>query len=167
MKKHKNSYGRIVVIITVMFIMTFIQLLSGLSGPTGEVKAGPDLPPRPTPTPIPDNNNDDDDDDGGSSTPLTAYIQVQASSAPAGAWNVVQWQAASNGKWYDVEGWRSLLGTGGYQQWTVLAKDFDTGPFRWQVRVGGPDGSVWGTSDTFNLPAGANQTLRVTVSETP
>ncbi len=148
-------------IISFMFIV--MLLLNGLLTPA---VSQADLPGRDTPTPVParnDNDNDDDDDDDGDSRPLLAYIELFATSAPAGAWSVVQWQDPQGG-WHDVEGWRSVLGSGGYQRWTVEAKDFGTGPFRWQVRQSGPEGTVLGVSEPFNLPAGANQVGQVQIS---
>ncbi len=135
--------------------LTLIALLLGLARPPLESQAG--LPPLdpPTPTPV----ADDDDDQ---STPLLAHIELQVQAAPAGAWSVVQWQD-SDGNWHDVEGWRSVLGSSGHQRWAVEAKDFNTGPFRWVV-MRGRSGSIAGISDSFNLPAGANETVPVTVS---
>lgn len=121
------------------------------------VQAGTDLPPRSTPVPT-----SDDDDDDGDSRPLGAYLELQAANPPAEAWAVVQWQDSA-GNWRDVEGWQGPIGTSGYQQWWVAAKDFNTGPFRWVVKQGA-GGEVWGSSDSFNLPNGANERMRVAVS---
>ncbi len=142
-------------VMSLMFVA--MLLLSGLLTPS---VSQADLPDRDTPTPGPSN---DDDDGGGASSPLLSYIELFASSSPSGAWSVVQWQDPQ-GEWHNVEGWRGVLGSGGYQHWTVEAKDFGTGPFRWQVRQGGPDGTVLSTSESFTLPAGANETLQVQVS---
>ncbi len=62
--------------------------------------------------------------------------------------------------WHDVEGWRSVLGSGGYQRWTVEAKDFGTGPFRWVVYQS-PGGSLIAASEPFTLPQFPNKTVRV------
>jgi hypothetical protein len=48
----------------------------------------------------------------------------------------------------------------------VHEKDFGDGPFRWVVTQG-KDGPVLGASRAFNLPGGANETVRVTVSPGP
>ncbi len=144
----------------IMSMMFFTMLLlSALLAPS---VSQADLPDRATPTPASsdDEGDDDDDDDGG--TPLLASIELFASSASSGAWSVVQWQDPQGG-WHDVEGWRSDLGAG-YQHWTVEAKDFGTGLFRWQVRQGGPDGSVLSSSESFTLPAGANETLQISAN---
>ena len=73
---------------------------------------------------------------------------------------MVQWQDPQ-GNWHNVEGWRSVLGSSGYQRWAVESKDFGAGPFRWQVRQSGPDGTVLSTSATFTLPVGAGVTVQV------
>jgi hypothetical protein len=91
-----------------------------------------------------------------------AYIELQVQPALSGAWSVVQWQDSA-GNWHDVEGWRSSLPESGIQRWVVEAKDFNTGPFQWVVRQG-QLGSTAGMSNPFNLPAGANETVRVAVT---
>ncbi len=65
----------------------------------------------------------------------------------------------SAGNWNKVDGWASKLVTATanlnvpFIQWTVLQANFGQGPFRWVVF--NADGkSVWGISDSFNLPAG-------------
>ena len=122
------------------------------------VQAGPNLPPRSTPTPSPDNGDGDD----GDSDPSGAYIELQAVNSPPGAWAVVQWQD-SGGGWHDVPGWRGLLKPGGHERWWVAAKDFGTGPFRWSV-TREPGGALLGSSQAFNLPDQANDTLQIVVS---
>ncbi|MEM7347955.1 MAG: hypothetical protein AAF485_27295, partial [Chloroflexota bacterium] len=104
-------------------------------------------------------DGDDDDYDG---KPLIAHIELFATSAPSGAWGVVQWQG-SDGNWYDVEGWRGVLDSSGYRRWAVESKDFGTSLFRWQVRRGSATGTVVGTSETFALPSGAGESLQITV----
>lgn len=156
MNKQQSNKTRFIIILGLMLALAFIG--SQFVWPLMQVQAGPTLPPRNTPQP---SSNDDDDDSG--STPLVAFIELQAPSAATGSWSVVQWQD-SDGNWHDVEGWRSVLGVGGYQRWTVAAKDFNTGLFRWQIRQGGPDGAVLGTSQTFDLPANALQTMVVSVA---
>ena len=76
---------------------------------------------------------------------------------------MVQWQGA-DGTWHDVDGWRGNL-TDGTRRWWVAAKDYNTGPFRWQVSESG-SGQVWGSSRPFNLPAASNQTVVVSVAAT-
>ena len=76
---------------------------------------------------------------------------------------MIQWQD-SVGDWQDVDGWQGTLNNN-YRRWWVAAKDFGTGPFRWLV-TRGPGGEVLGTSEPFNLPAGANQVILVQVSLT-
>ena len=91
-----------------------------------------------------------------------AYIELHVQSASSGVWSVVEWQD-SDGNWHDVEGWRSSLPEDGIQRWVVEAKDFNTGPFRWVVRQG-QSGVAAGMSHSFNLPAGANETVQVMVT---
>jgi hypothetical protein len=152
MNKQPSNKARLVIIVTLMVALAFIGNL--VVWPVLSVQAGPTLPPRNVPTP-----NNDDDDDGGGSSPLLAFIELHAPTAAAGSWSVVQWQDSA-GNWHDVEGWRGLL-EGGYQRWTVEAKDFNTGLFRWQVRQGGPDGPVLNISEPFDLPAGAYEVVAV------
>ncbi len=140
------------------FMFVAVVLVSGLLTPA---VSQADLPDRDTPTPA-SSGNAGDDGDSDDSSPLLSYIELFASSAPAGAWSVVQWQDPQGG-WHDVEGWRGELGSGGYQRWTVEAKDFGTGPFHWQVRQSGPRGTLLSTTESFTLPAGANETVQVIV----
>jgi hypothetical protein len=155
----RNKQPKIYLVMMVMVIGLLLGLLWASPGwPTLQSQA--DLPPLDPPTPVPVVIRDDADDD----TSLLAYIELFASSpAPAGAWSVVQWQDLQ-GDWHDVEGWRGRLEFGGYQRWTVEAKDFGTGPFRWQIRQGGPDGPVLGTSEPFTLPDEVYEAIQVTVS---
>jgi len=94
----------------------------------------------------------------------SATITVFAPGAAQGAPVWVEYQDAS-GNWQKVSGWLGTLDqvtadlNVPYKQWTVFAANFGQGPFRWVVLS--PDGtSVWGISDSFNLPAGGaiNQT---------
>ncbi len=135
-------------------IFVAVLLLSGLLAPS---VSQANLPNRDTPTPAPSNDDDDDDDDGGG--PILAYIELFVNPTPVGVKSVVQWQDV-NGDWNDVEGWQREL-QNGYERWTVEAKDFNTGPFRWVVRN---SGGMVGSSEAFTLPTEANQTVRVTVA---
>src|SRR5262245_32799274 len=64
------------------------------------------------------------------------------------------------GNWFKVDGWLGTLDTETldlnvpYKQWTVFQANFGQGPFRWVVL--NANGSVWGISDSFSLPAGGN-----------
>ncbi len=158
MIKKQQTKARLAVIIGTMFSLMIISSLFGLGWPLMQVQAGPTLPPRDQPASAPDN---DDGKEDKSDTPALAHIELHSQSAPAGAWSVVQWQDPAGG-WHDVEGWRGLLPPGGYQRWAVEAKDFGAGPFRWQVTQG-LEGAVLGTSESFNLPAGANEIVPVKV----
>jgi hypothetical protein len=142
-------------------ILLSVGLLLVLASSTGIQAQGPTLP---TPTNVPGDggNGSGGGKDGSRGTPPVAYIELNVLSAPTGAWSVVQWQDSA-GNWHDVEGWRSSLPENGIQRWVVEAKDFNTGPFRWVVRQG-QLGSTAGMSNPFNLPAGANETVRVAVT---
>ncbi len=137
------------------FMFVAMLLLSGLLAPA---VSQADLPDRNTPTPSPA-NDDNDDGDGGV---LLAHIELFVSPTPLGVEAAVQWQNI-NGAWEDVGGWSHPL-ENGYARWTVEAKDFGTGPFRWVVRSGGPTGVVVGSSESFSLPAGAGEMVQVYIS---
>jgi hypothetical protein len=142
-------------------VLFSVGLLLVLASSTGLQAQGP---PLPTPTNVPDNGGNGSGGEKGSSrsNPPVAYIELSVLPVPAGAWSVVQWQDSA-GNWHDVEGWRGSLPENGIQRWVVEAKDFNTGPFRWVVRQG-QSGSTAGMSNPFNLPAGANETVRVIVT---
>lgn len=99
----------------------------------------------------------------GAPASAVAAIALHAPGAPASAWTVVQW-ADPLGGWHEVEGWRGDLDEGQQKVWWVLGKDFNTGPFRWVVLHNKTSGQVWAISKSFDLPAGANQWVHVTVS---
>jgi hypothetical protein len=90
-------------------------------------------------------------------TPVGAYIELHVSGGAEGTWTVVQWQD-KNGDWHDIEGWRGQLDANGRVKWWVAAKDFGTGPFRWQV-IQGREGRSLAASGSFNLPRQANEIL--------
>lgn len=146
-------------------VLVFIALstlsLVLLQGPLRTQAAPQALPPRPTvaPSPTPTVHATDDDDD---SPRAGATIELQASTAPAPTWTVVQWQDAQ-GDWHDVEGWQGTLDDG-VKRWWVAPADFRTGPFRWRIYAE-KGGDVWGTSDWFDLPASSYEVVTVTVQE--
>ncbi len=141
--------------IVMSFIFIVTLLVSSLLAPA---ITQADLPDRDTPTP----SSADNKGDSGGDAPLLAHIELFVSPTPIGVEAAVQWQDPQ-GNWHDVTGWTRVL-QNGYERWTVEAKDFGTGPFRWQVRTGGPDGVVVGSSEPFSLPAGAGETLPVHLS---
>jgi len=114
------------------------------------------LPPRPSPSPIPE------------SVPAIpgGLIKLTTQSFPADVWTVVQWQDA-RGDWHDVEGWRGSLDelawSAGKKTWWVARPDYAKGPFRWVVyaRQGGAQLAV---SDKFNLPTRDDAAVLVTLS---
>jgi len=141
-------------LIKLTFAILFIGVLAWAIWLTPVAEAG--LPTRDTPTPTPVSSKDKDKDDDG---PIGAWLELQASGAPAGAWGTVQWQNEA-GNWYNVDGWQGTLDESGSRRWWVAEKDFGSGPFRWVVTQG-KGGPVLGTSQSFTLPAGANETVGV------
>jgi hypothetical protein len=142
--------------IWIMFAAMVVGLLVWAAGPVSPARAGSDLPARETPTPTRAAEDHDDDEDD---SPVGAYIELEA---PGGNWAVVQWQNSA-GTWEDVAGWSGALDAGGSQRWWVAAKDFGTGPFRWVVTQG-QDGPVVGSSESFDLPDEANETVQVSLT---
>jgi len=68
---------------------------------------------------------------------------------------VVQWLGHDD-RWYDVEGWQSVLTDKDTQiVWWVAPHDFGTGPFRWAVypvdATAGVNAPLW-VSASFQLP---------------
>ncbi|MBU1110905.1 hypothetical protein KKB83_04795 [Patescibacteria group bacterium] len=80
-------------------------------------------------------------------------------------WTTVQWQDASGG-WHDVEGWQGTFDRtengNAVKIWWVSEAQLGTGPYRWQVSR--QNGELVATSETFNLPAEAGQTVVVEVT---
>lgn len=114
------------------------------------------LPPRATPpatpTPLPEQG----------AGLVGATIELRPTSPlPGASWSVVQWQDAQGG-WHDVEGWRGTL-EHNRQRWWVAPKDFNTGPFRWQL-YGSRGGTLLASSAPFNLPATHGQLLIITLA---
>ncbi|MCB0213127.1 MAG: hypothetical protein KDJ52_27545 [Anaerolineae bacterium] len=157
---------RLLTLIAVIAGLTALGLLTGLLWPGLVTHAGPTPPPRDEPPgqAPPDNKNDDDDDDDDDAPP-GAYIELQMAGDGSGLWAAVQWQD-SEGNWQPVEGWQGPLGPGGQQRWWVAAKDFGSGPFRWVVSAEARSTALDGSA-AFNLPTAANETVRVTVANSP
>ena len=135
-------------------MLTILTMGIGMSL-TAPAQADNPLPPRETPTPAPADRRQ-----SSRSEPMGAYIELIAPGAPAEAWGTVQWQDSAGG-WQDVAGWQGPVVSSA--RWWVAAKDFGTGPFRWRVTQG-PGGVEWGVSAPFHLPAGADQTVQITLS---
>ena len=156
---NKKQSAQIAVIVVGILTLTLTNLLFGLTWPLLIAKAGPTLPPRKVPPSNVQPGSDNDDDDGG---PVGAYIELHTQPVMPGVWSVVQWQD-SDGHWHNVDGWQGDLDSTGTRRWWVEAKDFNTGPFRWQI-FNGPDDQLLATSTTFTLPHEANKVLEVEVS---
>ncbi len=137
--------------------LTIVNILFGLAWPSLLTEAGPTLPPRQPPPRAPDEDDNDKDD-----RPVGAYIELQVQSTEARLWTAVQWQD-SVGDWHDVEGWRGILDQNNNKVWWVSAAHFGKGPFRWVIyqEQYGPQLT---TSESFNLPKEANQTVTIKVS---
>lgn len=133
-------------------VMIGVLLLGMLAfAPQSAVAAPAALPTRP-PTATP----------GGTPLPVVgALIVLNAPTAPATAWTVVQWQDGLGG-WHTVEGWQGSFDEGLSKVWWVAPRDFDTGPFRWVV-YDKRDGKVWGTSQSFDLPASVGQQVVIDI----
>jgi hypothetical protein len=133
----------------------FVGLLAWTMWPAPVAEAS--LPARSTPTPASSKAKDKDGD-----APIGAWLELQAAGTLAEEWSGVQWQT-STGAWENVDGWQGMLDETGRCRWWVAAKDFGSGPFRWVI-TRGKGGPVLGTSESFHLPASANETVRVVIS---
>lgn len=102
------------------------------------------LPPRPNPR-----------------TPVKgASIELRVEGLGSDMWAVVQWLDGL-GEWHDVDGWRGELEEQRVTWW-VSPDHFADGPFRWVVYCG-TDGEVLAASESFDLPGGHGQLVRVAV----
>lgn len=124
-------------------------------------QAGPGLPPREPPPPAQPSSGDEDDDKD--DEPIGAHIVLQAPSAPAGAWTIVQWQDTAGG-WHDIDGWQGTLDEGNQKMWWLAPDLFGKGPFRWLVYQSTKGDKLLATSDSFYLPGAEGEKLRVEVS---
>ena len=122
-------------------------------------QAGPGLPPR-KPPPAAQPPDDDNDKDP---TPDGAHIVLQAPSAPAGAWTIVQWQDTAGG-WHDIDGWQGTLDEGNQKMWWLGPGLLGKGPFRWLVYQSTKGDKLLATSDPFYLPGAEGEKLQVEVS---
>ena len=157
--KRKTNF-RLMVLRGISSILIVVSTVTGLAWPMGQVQAN-GLPPRGQPpggSPDQPQPKKPDTDRGG---PLGTHIELQTQPGVAGLWGVIQWQD-QQGAWHNVEGWQGTVDNHGFRRWWVDQKDFATGPFRWVV-MSGNNGMIRGTSQIFDLPAGADQTLRVVI----
>ena len=156
--KKKNNF-HLMVSRRISIFLIIVSTVLGLTYPIWQVQAN-GLPPRgqpPNGTPDKPHKTDEDTDDG----PIGSHIELQTQPVTAGLWGVVQWQD-QQGDWHNVEGWQGTLNSTGTQRWWVEQKDFATGPFRWIV-MSAQNGTIRGTSQLFDLPIGADQTLLIVV----
>jgi hypothetical protein len=89
-----------------------------------------------------------------------ASIELHVEGLGPDMWAVVQWLDGL-GEWHDVDGWRGELEEQRVTWW-VSPKHFGDGPFRWVV-YRGADGKILASSESFDLPAGHGQLVRVAV----
>jgi len=151
-----------IVWVTVLVMWIVVPLVAG--APPGQrppVTPGP-RPPASTPTRQPSDKDESSGADGEDDVLIGAFIELNVSASPPGAWSVVQWQDDAGG-WHAVEGWQGAIETPGQKVWRVAHRDFGAGPFRWALhaRQGGP---LLATSHPFYLPTAANETVSVVVS---
>jgi hypothetical protein len=153
-------------IVWVTVLLTWIVVLPVAGAPPGQrppVTPGP-RPPASTPTPTRQRSDKHESSgaDKKNDVPGGAFIELNVSASPPGAWSVVQWQDDVGG-WHAVEGWQGSIETPGQKVWWVAHRDFGAGPFRWALyaRQGGP---LLATSHPFYLPTAANETVSVVVS---
>lgn len=144
-----------------LFIIMIVGLLAWTMQPPAPVQAGGELPARNTPISSPA-NKDAGNTKNKNSQPVGAYIELHLSNPADGAWTVVQWQDNA-GDWQDVEGWQGSPNSD-RQRWWVATRDFGRGPFRWIVTQG-PDGTLLGTSQPFQLPTKANQVVPIHIPD--
>ena len=140
-------------------------LLIGLAQP-----ALADLPPRPTPTPVPKAPAAPSAPDNWIELHVRFPSTWPWSTLPWDqVWTVVQWQDA-RGNWHTVEGWQGTLDElvkfDGVKTWWVYRSDWGKGPFRWLVyeRRGG---RLLAQSTAFKLPSAQDQKIKVEVSPEP
>jgi hypothetical protein len=119
--------------------------------------------PLPLPTRPEDAPAGGGDDGGGDKDdqPVGAHIELHVSGAMEGTWTVVQWQD-DDGNWHDIEQWWGKLDASGRVKWWVAAKDFGTGPFRWQVTEG-RESRVLASSEPFDLPGNGGEMMVIEV----
>ena len=133
------------------------------------VKTPTNTPAPPTDTPAPPTNTSAPPTNTPSPTPTATplpdqgKIILQGSPAHAGLKTQVQWVDGNN-NWHNVENWQGKLDNAGRISWLVWPKDFNAGPFRWQVF--NPNGSTQFVSAPFYLPS-AGQSYLVTLEAPP
>jgi hypothetical protein len=96
----------------------------------------------------------------------TASIMVFAPGAAQGAPVWVEYQDVM-GNWQKVNGWLGTLddvtATGTpFKGWAVEPANYGQGPFRWVV-LSLDGSSVWGISDSFNMPPGGGLQITETI----
>lgn len=108
------------------------------------------LPPRPEPT----NEAPKIKVQGG-------FIELTVDEATDDVWTAVQWQD-NDGNWILVDGWQGSTDAESQVRWYVAKENLGDGPFRWLV-YSEQDGDLLVTSDSFDMPERAQQTVEVGV----
>lgn len=87
------------------------------------------------------------------------FIQLTVDGATSEVWTAVQWQG-NEGDWHLVDGWQGSSNAENEVKWYVAKDDLGGGPFRWLI-YDAPDGNLLVTSDPFDLPEQAGETIEV------
>ena len=93
------------------------------------------------------------------SPPAGGSITLHAYPIEPGFWTGVQWRDAQ-GNWHEVASWQAPFDDQNQVAWGVAPDDLGKGPFRWAIHES-QGGSLVAASDPFNLPASADEAVRV------
>ena len=144
--------------------MAGLWLLLLASTAATALASSPALPPRPMPGEGGYGGN-------GGNGRIVLHIALPAADAGHVAawqqlWTVVQWQDGL-GRWNNVEAWQGAPqgnpGDADHRAYVIDDKDLGKGPFRWVV-LQSRGGATAGTSQPFNLPKTAGDSVRVDVA---
>jgi hypothetical protein len=180
----RNRLGAYSVLISIVVLCTAIATAVSFSArpahavppvrptltPSPAMTTTPTLSPTPDPTSQP----------AGERKQLGAYIKLRVEFPQAWPWNQVHWQEPctvvewqdDQGKWHNVENWRGSLDrveitthgrVFGEKTWWVGERDFGDGLFRWQVYRSSQEVQRLVTSETFDLPQAAGETVTINV----
>jgi len=165
----KYALGVKIALVAVMCLLFFLVALPVL------VEAAPPLlPTRPlptataTPTPTPTLTptltlTPESEPARGSAI----VLQVQSTAADwHSLWTTVEWQDV-DGAWRLVEGWQgafdTIKGEVGYKTWSIPPSLFGQRPFRWVI-YDQSGGAVLATSESFEMPRSAGQTITINIT---